>query len=413
MKDGPPTGVSATYRRVLRRGVLDTCLLIFIADVVIGVQAPLFPLYTTSLGASLWLLGLITAVLGVTRVLSSVPVGMLSDRLDRKTVLVGGMLAFALSFVICAVVPSAGWLVVPRVLQGIATVATFPLGIAYIGDVVEPRDRGAAVGLYTAAMGLGFAVGPLIGSWVSSAAGYSAAYLAGAFIAVAGAAFGAARLTRKKAISDTSTVLRLGDLPAFAALVRQPVMLMACVANIVMMLSMTGAILTYFPVYAHGIGLSTVAIGTLFAWRGFASAFGRLPMGPLSSRLPMTWTLAGVLVVEAAINFAISRTASSALLAALLILEGLAYGVFMVSSQLAVASEAGQANRGAALGLFWTAGSLGDLFGPITLGLVAQAIGVVAVFQTVAGAVLLGAVLVAYLGAIEAQRARRATVRTA
>ena len=57
------SGVSATYRRLLRREVVDICVLIFIADVVTGVQIPLFPLYTISLGASLGMLGLITAVL--------------------------------------------------------------------------------------------------------------------------------------------------------------------------------------------------------------------------------------------------------------------------------------------------------------------------------------------------------------
>ena len=128
--------MSATYRRLLRREVVDICVLIFIADVVTGVQTPLFSLYTTSLGASLGLLGLITAVLGLTRLVSALPVGMLSDRLDRKTVLVGGMIAFAVSFVLYAVAPTAGLLVVPRVVMAIAMVATFPLGIAYIGDVV-------------------------------------------------------------------------------------------------------------------------------------------------------------------------------------------------------------------------------------------------------------------------------------
>ena len=41
--------MSATYRRLLRREVVDICVLIFIADVVTGVQTPLFSLYTTSL----------------------------------------------------------------------------------------------------------------------------------------------------------------------------------------------------------------------------------------------------------------------------------------------------------------------------------------------------------------------------
>ncbi len=392
--------MSSSYRRLMRRDVLDICLLIFIADVVTGVQTPLFPLYTTSLGASLGVLGLITAVLGLTRLASALPIGMLSDRLDRKTVLVGGMVTFAISFALYAVAPSAGWLVVPRLLQAIAMVATFPLGIAYIGDIVETRDRGAAIGVYTAAMGSGFAVGPLLGSWVASVDGYPAAYLVGAVIAVGGAAFGALRLVRKKVTPGESTLAqRLVDLPALAALIRQPAMVMACVANIAMTLSMTGAIFTYFPLYARGIGLSTVTIGTLFAWRSIASASGRVPMGPLSARLPAHWTIAAVLVVEAAIDLAISRTTSPAWLTALLILEGIGFGVFLVSGQSAVATAADTSHRGAAVGLFWMAGSFGDLFGPIGLGLIAQTMGVVAVFGTVAIAVAIGAITVAGLGA--------------
>ncbi len=390
----------------MRRDVLDICLLIFIADVVTGVQTPLFPLYTTSLGASLGVLGLITAVLGLTRLASALPIGMLSDRLDRKTVLVGGMVAFAISFALYALAPNAGWLVLPRVVQALAMVATFPLGIAYIGDIVETRDRGAAIGVYTAAMGSGFAVGPLLGGWVASVAGYPAAYLTGAVIAVGGAAFGALRLVRKKARPGEATLAqRLVDLPALAALIRQPAMVMACLANIAMTLSMTGAIFTYFPVYARGVGISTVTIGTLFAWRSIASASGRVPMGPLSARLPAHWTLAAVLVIEAGIDLAISRTTSPAWLTALLILEGVGFGVFLVSGQSAVASTADTSNRGAAVGLFWMAGSFGDLFGPIGLGLVAQSLGVIAVFQTVAIAVAVGAIMVAAFGAAAAFRA--------
>jgi MFS family permease len=398
---------TATYRRLLRREVVDICLFIFIADVVTGVQTPVFPLYATSLGASLGFLGVITAVLGLARLASALPIGVLSDRLDRKTVLVAGMLLFALSFVAYAVAPSAGWLVVPRVLQAAAMVSTFPLGIAYIGDVVEQRDRGAAIGVYTAAMGSGFAVGPLIGSWLSADAGYPAAYLAGALIAVAGAVFGAVRLIKKRSQDgEPSLGSRLIDVRALRALAQEPAMLMACVANVVMTLSMTGAIFTYFPIYARGVGISTVTIGSLFAWRSIASASGRVPMGSLSARLPSHWTLVGVLVVEAVIDLAISRTASPGALTALLILEGVGFGIFLVSGQAAVAAAAGPRNRGAAVGMFWMAGSVGELFGPIGLGVIAQTVGLIAVFQTVAGAVACGAALVAALGVTAAYRSR-------
>jgi MFS family permease len=185
-------------------------------------------------------------------------------------------------------------------------------------------------------------------------------------------------------------------------------MVMACVANVAMTLSMTGAIFTYFPVYARGVGITTVTIGSLFAWRSIASAAGRVPMGALSARLPAHWTLSGVLVIEAAINLAISRTASPVVLTGLLILEGIGFGIFLVSGQMAVASAAGRTNRGAAVGLFWMAGSLGDLVGPIALGVIAQEMGLIAVFRTVAVAVMVGAVLVAGFGAIANYRSSRA-----
>jgi hypothetical protein len=51
------------------------------------------------------------------------------------------------------------------------------------------------------------------------------------------------------------------------------------------------------------------------------------------------------------------------------------------------------------------AGSLGDFLGPIALGLIAQLMGVIAVFQAVAGTVMVGAVLVAAFGVVAAYRA--------
>lgn len=400
------SSVPTIYRRLFRREVVDICLFIFIADVVTGVQTPVFPLFATSLGASLALLGLITSVLGLSRLVAAVPVGVLSDRLDRKTVLVGGMIMFAVSFAVYAVVPAAPWLIVPRALQAVAMVATFPLGIAYIGDVVEARDRAAAIGLYTAAMGSGFAVGPLIGSWVGAADGYPAAYLAGSVLALGGAVFGAVRLVRRRTAGphEPSLGRTLIDLGALRDLARKPVMAMACVANVAMTLSMTGAIFTYFPVYARGVGIGTVTIGSLFAWRSIASATGRLPMGPLSARLPTTWTLAAVLLLEAGIDVAISRSSSPPPLTALLIVEGVGFGVFLVSAQSAVAAAAGQGNRGAAVGVFWMAGSVGELFGPLALGVVAQTAGLFAVFQTVAAAVGFCAVVVGGLGIFSARR---------
>ena len=402
------SSLSQSYARLMRRDVIDICVFIFIADIVIGVQSPIFALFATGLGSSLGTLGLITSVLGLARLASAVPAGVISDRLGPKTVLVAGMLLYAVSFALYALAPSPAWLVVPRVLQAGGMVATFPVGIAYIGEVVEGRDRPAAIGMYTAAMGSGFAVGPLIGSWVGSVAGYPAAYMAGAVIALLGAGYGVVRLTRRKlAASSGGAPARVIDFQALGGLMRHPAIVMACVANIAMTISMTGAIFTYFPVYARGVGLSTLTIGTLFAWRALASATGRVPMGPLSSRLPAHWTLATVLLLEAAIDFSLSRTGSPLVLALLLIVEGIGFGIFLVSSQAAVSSAGGQATRGAAVGIFWMAGAAGEVLGLVFVGIVAQGFGLLAVFVSVAITAAVSAVLVAGLGLVSPQDSRQ------
>ena len=399
------SSLSASYGRLMRREVIDVCVLIFIADVVVGVQSPIFALYATSLGASLGMLGLVTSVLGLARLASAVPAGVISDRLGPKTVLTAGMGLYAVSFVLYALAPAPVWLIVPRVLQAGGMVATFPMGVAYIGDVVEPRDRPAAIGLYTAAMGSGFAVGPLIGSFVGSAAGYPAAYVAGAVVAIAGAAFAALRLTGRKIPAPKGGAPgRLVDLPALLSLTRHPAIVMACVANIAMTVSMTGAIFTYFPVYARGVGIGTVTIGTLFAWRAIASATGRIPMGPLSARLPAHWTLAAVLLVEAAIDFSIARTSSPLLLTVLLVIEGIGFGIFLVSSQAVVSGAGSQATRGAAVGIFWMAGAAGEVVGLVFIGVIAQYLGLLAVFGAVAATAVVSAVIVAVLGLAGAAR---------
>jgi predicted MFS family arabinose efflux permease len=256
-------------------------------------------------------------------------------------------------------------------------------------------------------MGSGFAVGPLIGTWVGSTAGYPAAYVAGGVIAVVGAVFGAVRLVGKKRAPAESGPRQFLDRSALTLLLRHPAIVMACVANIAMTVSQTGAVFTYFPVYARGVGISTLTIGTIFAWRALASATGRVPMGPLSGRMPAAWTLAAVLLMESGIDFFMARTTSALALTLLLVVEGIGFGVFLVTSQAAVAAAGGASSRGTAVGIFWMAGAAGEVLGLVFLGTVAQAMGLIAVFGAVAATSLVSCVMVAGLGLLARQDARK------
>lgn len=88
--------------------------------------------------------------------------GVLSDRFGRRPVLLLSLTGLGLDYVVMALAPSLGWLLVGRVISGV-TAATGPIATAYIADVTPPAERAGRFGLFGAAFGFGFVIGPAIG----------------------------------------------------------------------------------------------------------------------------------------------------------------------------------------------------------------------------------------------------------
>ena len=110
-------------------------------------------------------------------------IGGLSDRFGRRPVLLLSMAAYAFDFLIMAVAPVIGVIVIARVLAG-AFAATFSTANAYVADISPPEKRAANFGLMGAAFGLGFIIGPGIGGLVGDQFGPRAPFY---FVAALGA----------------------------------------------------------------------------------------------------------------------------------------------------------------------------------------------------------------------------------
>jgi len=110
-------------------------------------------------------------------------IGGLSDRFGRRPVLLLSMAAYSLDFLIMAVAPAIGIILVARVLAG-AFAATFSTANAYIADISPPEKRAANFGLVGAAFGLGFIIGPGIGGLLGDQFGPRAPFY---FVAALGA----------------------------------------------------------------------------------------------------------------------------------------------------------------------------------------------------------------------------------
>jgi MFS family permease len=371
-------GPFARLRGGLDREVALLCLVIFVADVVSGVITPTFSLFAQDLGLSLAALGVLNTLGGATQFLAAAPLGVLSDRAGRTRVVVAGILAFAGTLGLYAVAPGPGLLFVGRMLQGVAVIATFQIGSAHLGDITAPGRRSVAFGSYTTAMGLGFTVGPLIGGQAAQAWGVRVSYGIGAALGVAGAllAWRVLRDPRERGASAARPPL----LDGLRLSLRRRELLLVSFGNLLVSLTFAGAVSTFFPVYAKDAGLTEGVIGTLFAVRAFVSALGRLPNSVVTRRLGDQPVLFGAIGLQMLVMFGIARTHALLPLGILLAFEGLAYGAYLVAGQTWVADHTEADWRGAAVGLYSSAGSLGGIAAPLAFGVLADARGVRSVF---------------------------------
>jgi len=373
--------VKRVERIVLRKDLLVIFAMVFLADIAIGSFRVTVSLYARELGASLTLVGIIGGLEGLTRILFSVPIGMLSDARGRKGVISAGLLLFAASFFLYPLAPGPYFLLPIRIVTGLAVPATFFIGIAYVSDIVARADQGLVIGLYTTCMGLGFAVGSALGGQVVEHYGYAACYRLAALVALLGFAFlrlgpSAGHRPKPKAAHRASE-----PLPArLALLVREPSILAASLGNMLISVVLEGAIFNFFPLYVASLSVSEATIGSMFSARTVMSTLARLPTGALTTRLPSRRFMIAALLLAMAMVSLISFIRAPAVLGVVLAAEGIAFGVFLASGHTCVAECSTEDNRGMVTGIYNTAGSMGTALGPFALGPVADLWGLETVF---------------------------------
>ncbi|MEU5641981.1 MFS transporter [Streptomyces milbemycinicus] len=89
--------------------------------------------------------------------------GLLGDRLGRKKVLLSGMVIFGIGSVLAAYSSSPGELIGFRALMGLGAALVMPATLAILVNVFERDEQPKAIGIWTAAVGLGIAIGPITG----------------------------------------------------------------------------------------------------------------------------------------------------------------------------------------------------------------------------------------------------------
>lgn len=130
---------------------------------------------------------LLFAALHVSKMLSSVPGGALSDRFNRKTLVVAGWLIYAAVYFGFAHAANALHVWALFICYGFFFGLTEGTERAWVADLVPRESRGRAYGLFHFAIGLGALPASLLMGWLWVKFGIATAFHAGAAIALVSA----------------------------------------------------------------------------------------------------------------------------------------------------------------------------------------------------------------------------------
>jgi EmrB/QacA subfamily drug resistance transporter len=110
--------------------------------------------------------------------------GSIGDRYGRRRVFIGGLIAFTIASVACALAPDANTLAVARAVQGAGGAFLVPGSLAILGASFDLSHRGAAIGAWSGLSGVSTAIGPFLGGWLVDAWSWRLVFLINVPLAV-------------------------------------------------------------------------------------------------------------------------------------------------------------------------------------------------------------------------------------
>ena len=346
-------------------------------------KSPVLPLFVQSLGAGPTLLGVIAAVSPLAGVLFSFPVGVLSDHLGRRRLLVVSAFVFLIAPFLYLFVTDPVWLIPVRFFHGAATAILGPVVSAIIAERF-PGSRGEKLGTYASATLVGRTLAPLAGGIIItvflSAPGllpYRMVYIAAAL-----AALPVIVLILRYQEAEASPLFLPGigvykeSLAVFVTNRRLRATAMADMASYFAY----GVFETFLPLYLASLSFAAYQTGIIFAVQVLIIAGTKPVFGHLSDRIDRRVQIViGLLVTGIAIAAVPAASTFPGFLAASA-LFGLGIAISTVATSAYVADVAKQEQIGSSMGALSSIMDVGQSSGPFITGVVITLAGYTAGF---------------------------------
>lgn len=349
------------------RRLAAACLISFCCFFAAYMRMPIVPLLAASLGADAVQAGLINATFMITAALLSIPAGLVSDRLGRRPLLLGGLAVMSLSSLLLSRSHGLGQMAVIYLVFG-AGLATFsPALMSYVADVT-PADRlGHAYGRYTMALYCGMTLGPAAGGYAAALSGLQEVFVlvGGLFLIMLLLAY--RYLPAPPPKPDTSR-RKTSVRPALLLILKNRPFLACLVATLGCCLGY-GMFVTFMPLYMKDMGMHTVQVGYVFTAQALANAVSRLPTGKLSDRISNKGILiGGGLALFSLALVALSVSRSLTMLICVAVVMGIGMGVAFTVICARIAELVPAEMRGLAVGCYNTCVYTGMMLSSVAMG---------------------------------------------
>lgn len=100
---------------------------------------------------------------------SMVAFGRLADIFGRRRVLLVGIGIFVGASALCGFAQSDRWLIAARVVQGFGAAGFFAASLPIVSGAFPPEERSKGIAMWAAVSGIGLAIGPLVGGFLTEA----------------------------------------------------------------------------------------------------------------------------------------------------------------------------------------------------------------------------------------------------
>jgi EmrB/QacA subfamily drug resistance transporter len=113
--------------------------------------------------------------------------GVIGDRVGRKRMLMIGLALFGIGSLLSAYSHSPDQLIFARAAMGLGGAAVMPQTLSIISNVFEPTERPKAIGIWASAVGIGIAIGPVLGGILLAHFWWGSVFLINVPVTIAGA----------------------------------------------------------------------------------------------------------------------------------------------------------------------------------------------------------------------------------